>query len=90
VEIDTPEAAKMMAEWDEIAEQFELLAQRKIDLLDAITSLANSKDAVIAGRKVTRVQREGAVSYARVVKDHCPKVDLEPYRGKPSSYWKVS
>lgn len=90
VEIDTPEAARMMVEWDELAEQFERLAERKRDLQDAIVSLAGGKNALIAGRKVTQIEREGAVSYARVVKEHCPKVDLAAYRGKPSLYWKIT
>lgn len=90
VAVDTPEAAKAMAEWDDIAEQMERLAERKKDLLASITDMAGGKDAMVAGRKVTLVSREGSVSYAKVVKDHAPGVDLEPYRGKPSSYWKVS
>lgn len=89
-EIDTPEAAKMMAEWDEIAEQMELLAERKRDLLDSIVDMAGGKDTLFAGRKLTMVEREGSVSYARVVKEHLPDLDLAAYRGKPSRYWKVS
>lgn len=90
VVIDTPEAHKMLAEWDEIAEQAERLAERKRDLLDAIVSLAGGQNAEIAGRKVTQVEREGAVSYANVVKAKLPDLDLTPWRGKPSRYWKVT
>lgn len=89
--IDTPEAHKMLAEWDEIGEQLERLAERKKDLLDAITSLGDGRsDLTVAGRKVTLVEREGAVSYAKVVKEHLPKLDLSKYRGKASTYWKVT
>ena len=90
VTIDTPEAAKMVAEWDDINEQLGLLADRKKDLLESMVKMAGERDALFGGRKLTVVEREGAVSYARVVKEHLPKVDLEPYRGKPSRYWKVS
>ena len=38
----------------------------------------------VDGHTVTLSTRAGSVSYAKVVKDHCPNVDLEPYRGKPS------
>ena len=88
--IDTPEAAKMIAEWDDISEQLALLAERKKDLLDSMVSMAGSANALFGGRKLTMVEREGSVSYARVVKEHLPKLDLSPYRGKPSTYWKVS
>lgn len=87
--IDTPTAAKMVAEWDEINEQLGLLAERKKDLLDSIVSMAGEADSVFAGRKLTQVQREGSVAYARVVNEHLPKLDLAKYRGKPSRYWRV-
>lgn len=90
VTIDTPAAHKAMAEWDDIAEQMERLTERKKDLLAEITDMAGGKNALVAGRKVSLVERQGSVAYARVVKDHAADVDLEPYRGKASSYWKVS
>jgi len=90
VTIDTPAAHKAMAEWDDIAEQMERLAERKKDLLAEITDMAGGKNALVAGRKVSLVERAGAVSYAKVVKEHLPKLDLEPYRGKASAYWKVT
>lgn len=90
VTIDTPAAQKALREWDEIAEQIELLAERKADLLADITAMAKGKDALIAGRKVTLVSKAGSVSYAAVVKKHCKGVDLEPFRGKPSEYWKIT
>lgn len=88
--IDTPEAQQMLAEWDEITAQLEELTKRKKDLLDKIVDLCGHNNAEIAGRKITKVEREGAVAYAKVVKDHCKGVDLEPYRSKATSYWKVS
>ena len=35
-------------------------------------------------------KKAGSVSYAKVVKDNLPDVDLEQYRGKPSSFWKIT
>lgn len=87
VEIDTPEAASMVAEWDAIAEQSALLAERKRDLLDSMVSMANGKNATIAGRKLSLTSREGSVAYARIVKEHLPDLDLAKYRGKPSTFW---
>lgn len=89
VTIDTPEAHKMVAELDELNEQLELAAERKKDLLAAMVVVAGGKDADFAGRKLTNVERKGSVSYAKVVKKHCPDIDLEPFRGKPTSYWQV-
>lgn len=38
----------------------------------------------VDGHSIALGQRAGSVSYAKVVKEHLPDVDLEPYRGAPS------
>jgi len=89
VVIDTPEAHKMIAEWDELNEQLERAAERKKDLLAQFVTLAGEKNALFAGRKLTLTERAGAVSYAKAVKALCPGADLKPYTGKSSSFWQV-
>lgn len=88
--LDTPEAHGMVAEWDALTEQLTALTERKKDLLDSMVSLAGGKDTLFAGRKLTCVEREGAVSYARVVKDYLPDLDLSGYKGKASRFWRLS
>lgn len=88
--LDTPEAHGMVAEWDALTERLAALTERKKDLLDSMVSLAGGKDTLFAGRKLTCVEREGAVSYARVVKDHLPDLDLSEYKGKTSRFWRLS
>lgn len=89
IEIDTPEAHRMIKEWDELAEQAERVKERKADLLADMVALAGKKNALFAGRKLTMTERAGSVAYARVVKEHLPKLDLTKYRGKPSRFWRV-
>lgn len=79
----------MVAEWDQLNEQLDLLAERKRDLLDSMVALAGGKNSLFAGRKLTMTERAGSVQYARVVKDHLPDLDLAPYRGKSSSFWQL-
>lgn len=88
--IDTPDAHKMVAEYDQLSEAIELATERKKDLLAEIAALTNGNNALFAGRKLTKVEKEGAVSYAKALKAIAPDADLEPYRGKPSSFWKLS
>lgn len=88
-EIDTSEAMMMIREWDELNEQLERIAERKKDLMDDIIKACGERNAIFAGRKVTLVQKQGAISYAKAIKALCPRADLEPYRGKSSSYWQV-
>jgi len=89
VVIDTPEAARMVREWEELAEQIERANERKKDLLAEMVTLAKGKNALIGGRKLSLTQREGAISYGKAIKVLCPDADLEPYRGKASSFWGV-
>jgi len=87
VEIDTPEAAKMVREWDELAEQIERLAERKKDLLSEMVALSGGKNALIGNRKLTLTSKNGAISYAKCVKELLPDMDLEKWRGKSQEFW---
>jgi len=88
--LDTTEAHSMVAEWDDLKTTIAVAQERQRDLLDNMVSLAGGKDALFAGRKLTCVEREGAVSYAAVVKKHLPELDLAPFKGKASKYWRLN
>lgn len=85
--IDTPEAARMVREWDELAEQAERVTERKADLLAQMVEAAKERNAILAGRKLTLTKRAGSVSYAKAIKELAPNADLEKWRGKPSESW---
>lgn len=89
VEIDTPEAHKIMAEYDQLAEAIENAEARKKELLADMVRMSGGKDAIFAGRKLTKTTRAGAVSYAKALEKYAPGSDLEPFRGKPSSFWGI-
>lgn len=88
--IDTPKAHKMIQEYDDLKEQIELAQLRQKELLADIVDLARERDAEFAGRKLTRVTREGSVSYAKAIKELAPDADLSQWRGLPTSYWKLT
>jgi len=87
--IDTPEAHRVMAEYDQICEAIENAEARKKELLADLVRIAGEKDAIIAGRRLTKTERAGAIAYAKAVKDLLPNADLEKWRGNASSYWVV-
>lgn len=87
VVIDTPEAHKLAAEYDELAEAIDNAKARQADILKEAVRLAGGKNATFAGRNLTQVKRAGSISYMKALKDLAPDADLEPYRGKPSSNW---
>lgn len=87
IEIDTPVAHKIVAEYDQLSEAIENAEARKKELLADMVRMAGEKDAIFAGRKLTKTEKAGAISYAKAIKELLPNADLEKWRGKPSSYW---
>lgn len=53
------------------------------ELIKAALKKAGVSRVEIDGHTAALTVKAGSVSYAKVVKDHCPDVDLEPYRGDP-------
>lgn len=88
--IDTLEASKLLREYDEMAEAEERAAARRKAIIDELVQMAGNGDAEVCGRKLTRVDRAGAISYAKALAELAPGADLEKWRGKPSSSWRLS
>jgi putative phage-type endonuclease len=89
-EIDNAHAAKLLSEYDHTCDQIDYLTTRKKEIIGELVQMAKERDALVCGRKLTKVESAGAVSYAQVVKKYCPDVDLEPFRGKASVSWRLS
>ena len=88
--IDTPEASKLLREYDEMAEAEERASARRKAIIDELVQMAGNGDAEVCGRKLTRVDRAGSISYAKALAELAPGADLEKWRGKPSSSWRLS
>ena len=83
-------ASQIVAEYDDAVDAIKIYEDRKAELLAKLVEIAGNKNASFGGRKLTHVEKAGSVSYAKVVKEHLPTLNLEPYRGAPSAYWKLS
>lgn len=89
VEIDTMEAHRLIQEYDDLTEAMERAKARRDEVQAAIVALTGERNAVVAGRNVTLIEKAGAVSYAKAIKAYAPDADLEPFRGEPSNHWRV-
>ena len=87
ITIDTPEAAKMVQEFDQLTEALERAGERRKELLAEMVAMSGEKNAVFGGRKLTLTTRSGAVSYAKAIKELAPDADIAKWTGKPSSFW---
>ena len=90
VVIDTLAASRLLREWDEMAEAEDRARDRKAAILEELVLMAGNSDAEVCGRKLTRVNRAGAISYAKALAELAPGADLEKWRGKPSSSWRLT
>ena len=88
-EIDTPKAHALITQYDALSEVIDNATQQKAEVLAELTKLCNYKNAVICGRKLTQVKRDGSISYAKAIKDLLPDADLTKYKGQPTTFWKL-
>lgn len=89
-EYNSPRLAQMLAEYDDMCEAEDRAKERKAEIMESLQEAVGFRDALIHGRKLTKVTKAGSVSYAKAFKDLMPKADLTPYTGKPSEYWKLT
>ena len=90
VVIDTLAASRLLREYDEMAEAEGRASARRKAILDELVQMAGNGDAEVCGRKLTRVDRAGSISYAKALAELAPGADLEKWRGQPSSSWRLS
>ena len=70
--------------------RIEALTEQNKEIMETLVKLSEGQPAKIGTRKLTHTKRAGSVSYASIVKEHMPKLNLEPYRGAPTDIWKLS
>ncbi len=81
---------RLVAEYFELKEAADNAKDRQAEIMKMLRDMAGDRDAMIGGHKLTKVERAGAVAYAKALKALAPDADLEPYRGKPFSHWRLS
>ena len=88
VEINTLATNELIQEYDQLCETIDNATARKKEILDSLIKTAKERNAIICGRKLTKVERKGSVDYTKV--PELKGIDLEQYRKKPSAFWKFS
>lgn len=86
-ELYGPKAAALLDQYDDLTDAIERATERRKEVLLELVAAAGERNASINGRNLTKIEKKGAVAYAKVVAAHCKDVDLEQYRGKSTSYW---
>lgn len=89
LDLDTPILRQRLAEYDDLAKQIAEAEARRKEILNALVFETAGQDAVICGRKLTKVEKAGSISYAKAIKILAPGANLEMWRGEPSTYWSL-
>lgn len=86
-EIEGGKARLLVEEYDDLTDAMERAKARRDEVMQEIVELAKGENALIVGRKLTKVEKAGSISYAKAVAELLPNADLEKWRGNPSQYW---
>lgn len=89
-ELNTQQVKLLIDEMDQLKEAIDNATARRKEVLEDLVLHAGSQNALIWGRKLTLVEKDGSISYAKAIKDLAPNADLSKYKGKPSEYWTLS
>jgi hypothetical protein len=88
--IDNDKARKIIAEFDELSVSITNANARKAELMEQLKKISSDSSSIICGRLMTKTDSAGSISYAAAVKKLLPGVDLEEYRGEPSTKWTLT
>ena len=86
----TLNAERLADEYVDLSAAIKRAEERRKEVLAELVEIAGARDAEVAGWKLTRVEKEGAISYASAIKALAPGADLSQWRGKPTVYWRLS
>ena len=87
--VKSVKADKLATAYNTAKAHLELAKQAVETAKNDLIALADGNKCNISGLLVSPVEKKGSVSYAKAIKDLLPGADLEPYRGKSTSYWLV-
>ena len=90
VVIDTPAAGEIISEIDALRQRQKEDAAREKELMAALIQLADGKDALVHGRKLTHVAGRKSVAYAKALAELAPDTDLSKWTSTSKDSWRFT
>lgn len=90
VVIYTPEAGELITELDAVRQRQKADAAREKELLASLIQLADGKDALVHGRKLTHVAGRKSVAYAKALEALAPDADLSKWTSVSKDSWRFT
>lgn len=88
--INSEQAKVLINEYEQIVNSINELSERKKQLMSLIVELAKGQDSIVCEKKLTKVNKEGSINYAKAIEELLPNIDLSAYKGQSTSYWRLS
>lgn len=88
--IDTPEAGELITELDAVRQRQKADSAREKELLASLIQLADGKDALVHGRKLTHVAGRKSVAYAKALEALAPDADLSKWTSTSKDSWRFT
>ena len=90
VVIETPESGLLISEIDAVRQRQKDDAAREKELLASLINLADGKDALVHGRKLTHVAGRKSVAYAKALEALAPGADLAKWTSTSKDSWRFT
>jgi putative phage-type endonuclease len=90
VVIETPESGRIITELDAVRHRQKADAAREKELLASLIQLADGKDALVHGRKLTHVAGRKSVTYAKALEALAPGADLAKWTSTSKDSWRFT
>lgn len=87
--IDNDNARRLVDKYRKLKKDEKAAKEASEALLKEIVAAAGNVPSTFGGASLSLVNRSGAVSYAKVVEEKLPGLDLKPWTGAPTSYWQL-
>lgn len=89
--LDSDEHWKLINHIGELDDAIHNATEARKAALAELVELADGKDALVCGKKLTKVVRKGSISAAKLISKYgVSEEDQEALRGKPSESWRLS
>lgn len=86
---DDEALAGTMKDYQYLKIEKEKIDEKMKELLAEMVALTDNEGGKIYGYTLFKTEKQGAISYAKAIKELLPNADLEPYRGKKSISWGI-
>ena len=90
ISLDSDKALHIVNRIGELGDAIANFEQEKKDLLAKLVQMADEKDAIIHGHKLTKTKDSQSVAYSKAIQDLSPDADLSKYTTTKSGYWRLS